>query len=332
MKKTIIALTAIGVAMLGAKVSADTNMNRLYNPNSGEHFYTASTGEKNSLVKVGWKDEGIGWTAPDSGEAVYRVYNPNAKGGDHYYTKNLSEAQGLVKLGWHWDNDAKPVFYSGGSVNVYVAYNPNAQSGSHNYTTDLNEEDHLISVGWKYKAVAWNGVGPNGKPPTSNRKIITVEEIKQKLSSMGYVYRGTVNSYDGDGSDHGQLTWHFMQNIANDWDDTFHEAYPNSFYWDSLFMTYESETEWKTSYYVIFNQYGSLTDATNSEDDQEHKKLALLTGDDFQAGDWIMYYQKVNYDNPNNSYMEPAEGVMKITDVNEISTYMNEHAFLSSVQ
>ncbi len=36
-------------------------MYRLYNPNSGEHFYTASKGERNHLIRLGWNDEGIGW-------------------------------------------------------------------------------------------------------------------------------------------------------------------------------------------------------------------------------------------------------------------------------
>ena len=29
-------------------------MHRLYNPNSGEHFYTEDTNEKNWLVSLGW--------------------------------------------------------------------------------------------------------------------------------------------------------------------------------------------------------------------------------------------------------------------------------------
>ena len=32
-------------------------LNRLYNPNSGEHFYTASVDEKNNLISVGWNYE-----------------------------------------------------------------------------------------------------------------------------------------------------------------------------------------------------------------------------------------------------------------------------------
>lgn len=37
------------------------DMHRLYNPNSGEHFYTASEVERDHLIGVGWSYEGIGW-------------------------------------------------------------------------------------------------------------------------------------------------------------------------------------------------------------------------------------------------------------------------------
>ncbi len=36
-------------------------MYRLYNPNTGEHFYTGSKREGNKLVDVGWNYEGIAW-------------------------------------------------------------------------------------------------------------------------------------------------------------------------------------------------------------------------------------------------------------------------------
>lgn len=42
-------------------------MYRLYNPNSGEHFYTASVAERDTVKKAGWRYEGIGWQAPKSG-------------------------------------------------------------------------------------------------------------------------------------------------------------------------------------------------------------------------------------------------------------------------
>ena len=132
---------------------------RLYNGYSGEHFYTSNPDEKAALIQKGWIFEGIGWIAPSTGDAVYRLYNPNAQGGDHYYTKDLDEADSLVSLGWLMDNDAQPVFYSGGDINLYSAYNPNAQSGAHNYTTNRSEQDSLIDSGWLYDQVAWKVLG-----------------------------------------------------------------------------------------------------------------------------------------------------------------------------
>lgn len=128
---------------------------RLYNPNTGEHFYTKNYAEKLNLQNVGWRDEGLGWISSSSGTPVYRLYNPHASGGDHYYTKSKYEAQQLVNKGWRWDNNGAPAFYSNGSKNLYVAYNPNAKSGAHNYTTSAYEQNSLLKKGWKYGAVAW---------------------------------------------------------------------------------------------------------------------------------------------------------------------------------
>ncbi|GAB2024846.1 hypothetical protein OfM1_09170 [Lactovum odontotermitis] len=159
---------ALSVFVLGAAVpvQADTRgapkdevpVYRLYNKNTGEHFYTPSAYELISLQKAGWTSEGIGWYAPQTGEPVYRIYNPNAKGGDHYYTKSKFEAEHNVSLGWKWDNDGKPAFYSGGDVANFVAYNPNADSGAHNYTTDMNEQNNLLNLGWKYSSIAWKAL------------------------------------------------------------------------------------------------------------------------------------------------------------------------------
>lgn len=131
---------------------------RLYNPNTGEHFYPTSAYERDQDIKAGWRNEGTLETAPTSGTAIYRVYNPNAKGGDHYYTTSQYEAKSLVSKGWRWDNNAKPVFYSGGSKAVYVAYNPNAETGVHNYTMSSFEQNSLLSIGWKYGETAWFAV------------------------------------------------------------------------------------------------------------------------------------------------------------------------------
>ncbi len=131
-------------------------MYRLYNPNSGEHFYTADANEKSFLVKVGWNDEGIGWHAPaSSSEPVYRLYNKYA--GDHHYTTDAHEREVLIDAGW---NDEGVGWYSDVSqgVPLYRQYNPNAVAGSHNYTTDKHENDVLVSFGWIAEGIGWYGV------------------------------------------------------------------------------------------------------------------------------------------------------------------------------
>ena len=138
------------------EVAKKVDMYRLYNPNSGEHFYTASAGEKDHLVSVGWNYEGIGWTAPEkSNTPVYRLYNPNA--GDHHYTMNVGERNYLVSVGW---NDEGIGWYSDDAqgVPLYRQYNPNAETGSHNYTTNKSENDWLVGLGWNAEGIGWYGI------------------------------------------------------------------------------------------------------------------------------------------------------------------------------
>lgn len=140
------------------KIKPADTMKRLYNPNSGEHFYTSSDYEKSSLVRLGWRDESVGWTSPKtSNSPVYRLYNPNA--GDHHYTKNASEKDMLVSRGWRYEGVA---FYSNddqkNGVPIYRQYNPNAKSGAHNYTSNRAEHDRLVRLGWRDEGIAWYGV------------------------------------------------------------------------------------------------------------------------------------------------------------------------------
>ncbi|MGG6303846.1 InlB B-repeat-containing protein [Bifidobacterium thermophilum] len=132
-------------------------MFRLYNPNSGEHFYTGNAVEKNHLAAIGWKYEGVGWTAPaKSGTPVYRLYNPNA--GDHHYTLNKAERDNLVRLGWRYEGIGWYSAENSGRAPLYREYNPNARSGAHNYTLSKAENDMLVRVGWRYEGVAWYAV------------------------------------------------------------------------------------------------------------------------------------------------------------------------------
>ena len=129
-------------------------MYRLYNPNSGEHFYTAGVSERDVLVRVGWKYEGVAWYAPStSSTPVYRLYNPY--GGEHHYTMGASERDALVRVGWRYEGVG---WYSDAAhgLPLYRLYNP--YSGQHHYTAGSSERDALRRVGWKYEGTAWYGM------------------------------------------------------------------------------------------------------------------------------------------------------------------------------
>lgn len=160
-------------------------MYRLYNPNSGEHFYTASKGEAVFVRNAGWNYEGIGWYAPDSGTPVYRVYNPNA--GDHHYTTNVGEKNHLVSLGWR-DEGIK--FYSSDNHEERLTrqYNPNARAGSHNYTTNQAEANFLVKAGWRDEGTAWYACAVGRAASTSDLGPTTYYQGKNYSEIYDFYY------------------------------------------------------------------------------------------------------------------------------------------------
>lgn len=148
-------------ARVALTVSNSQIMYRLYNPNSGEHFYTASKAEYDSVGAAGWNKEGEAWTAPVmSSTPVYRLYS----GTDHHYTPNEAEKDMLVGIGWSYEGIG---WYSDDAKRVPLLrqFNPNVDpnastnnSGSHNYTTSEAERDSLVSIGWKDEGIGWYGM------------------------------------------------------------------------------------------------------------------------------------------------------------------------------
>lgn len=131
MKKTTIStsICVMGAAvLLGSSipinVSADSSSNenvsvgiidRVYNPNTGEHVYTNSIFEESRLVDLGWSSEGNTFFVPEfevdkdnsnQGPSVTRLYNPNATVGAHFYTTSSFERDNLVNHGWKYEGVA----------------------------------------------------------------------------------------------------------------------------------------------------------------------------------------------------------------------------------
>lgn len=128
------------------KYEAANAVFRLYNPKSGDHFFTINPVEAYNADTYGaYNDEGIGFYAPKTGKVVYRVYNQFT--GEHFYTASASEKNSLCRAGWRSEGTA---FLSGGSVPVYRLYN-----GKHMFTTSTGERDRLLKAGWKSEGTGW---------------------------------------------------------------------------------------------------------------------------------------------------------------------------------
>lgn len=135
---------------------ASVPMYRLYNPWTGEHLFTEDAAEVNSLLPLGWQDEGTGWkSATTSSTPVYRLYNPY--NGEHLYTTDAAEYASLQETGWSGEGVKA---YSDGAegVAVYRLYNPYVTVGTHLYTTDASEYASLETLGWRGEGVALYGV------------------------------------------------------------------------------------------------------------------------------------------------------------------------------
>ena len=135
-------------------------MYRLYNPNSGEHFYTSDEEELDAVTAAGWQYEGVGWVAPLTSDLpVYRLYS----GTDHHYTMDEKERDYLVSVGWSYEGIGWYSYSTDGvpllrQFNPYV--DPSAErnnSGSHNFTISKEENDNLVNLGWKEEGIAWYG-------------------------------------------------------------------------------------------------------------------------------------------------------------------------------
>ena len=119
---------------------------RLYNPNSGEHLFTAKFGEYMNLIPHGWKTEGADFDAyemnVEGSIPVYRVFDPNTKNGNHLYTTSLEEAGQLVEeSNWLWDFGGNPAYYATGKF-ALVKFHQNSTNKDF-YTANPSEVARL---------------------------------------------------------------------------------------------------------------------------------------------------------------------------------------------
>jgi len=133
------------------------DMYRMYDPNSGEHFYTGSVEERDFLVSEGWQYEGIGFTFPlTTGKPVHRLYDPVT--GEHLYTMDEEEKAKLIAKGWNYEGVAFNSAFEN-EVPQYRLHNPNETRGAYHFTASIEERDYLISLGWEDQGIGWYSMG-----------------------------------------------------------------------------------------------------------------------------------------------------------------------------
>ena len=129
------------------------HMLRMYNPNTGEHFYTGSEEERDNLIAAGWNYEGVAFTFPaNTGAPVYRLFQPST--GEHLYTMDEAEKDRLMAEGWNYENIAFNSAYDTEAVQ-HRLYNPNVTVGAYHFTFSEEEMQNLINAGWWYQGIGW---------------------------------------------------------------------------------------------------------------------------------------------------------------------------------
>ena len=171
-------------------------VHRLYNPNTGQHLFTTSTNEADTLSRSGWRYEGIAWVRPQEATAAEPAEpdpmeptepsgstepvdpavpapadgsGPEAAGAD----RQPADRNGQDALGRPASSD-EPATGDGAEQlagasdeaaprdMVYRLYNPG--SGDHLYTTDANEHAVLATAGWEQEGEAFESDPAKGMP------------------------------------------------------------------------------------------------------------------------------------------------------------------------
>ncbi len=88
-----------GWAVAALPVAKSTPLYRLYNPNTGEHYYTTALGERDILVSVGWNFEKVegqmfARQVSQSVLPIYRLYNKVS--GGHLFTESQQTRDAIL--------------------------------------------------------------------------------------------------------------------------------------------------------------------------------------------------------------------------------------------
>lgn len=126
---------------------------RFGNMPGNTHFWTTDLYERDSMIKRGYRYEGVAMRSSQASTTVpvYRLYSPKIK--RHLYTKDAYEVEKLV-ASKDWQSEGTAWFAATSGVPVYRLYSP--ITFSHLYTASQNERDTLVRQGtFRSEGTAW---------------------------------------------------------------------------------------------------------------------------------------------------------------------------------
>jgi hypothetical protein len=156
----VFAVVGSSVAMGGRAQALDFSaiVIRMYQPTTGEHFYTTNLLEYKAILDTGtFRSEGIGfnaWTGAAVGsKPVYRLIPQN--GGKHFFTMSETEKNALASSGWRVEGVAWYAYSTAGANRLPVYRLYNSVNGDHLLTTSAAERDGAARSGYRYEGIAF---------------------------------------------------------------------------------------------------------------------------------------------------------------------------------
>lgn len=119
------------------------------------HFWTTAVGERDSMIRAGYRYEGVAWHSSVSSTSVpvYRLYSPSMR--KHLYTTSAHEKNTLSNTSsWKYEGVSQYMSPSPTSKPIYRLYSP--ITTQHLWTSDKYEHDALVRKGtFRSEGVAW---------------------------------------------------------------------------------------------------------------------------------------------------------------------------------
>jgi uncharacterized delta-60 repeat protein len=98
-----------GIGVYGGPAAGSSPIYRLYNPNTGKHYYTLNLLERDNLQTIGWRYESIEGFMFDTQVAnttpIYRLYNTAT--GTHLYTHDLNVKNAILAAFPTWQEHTR---------------------------------------------------------------------------------------------------------------------------------------------------------------------------------------------------------------------------------